>query len=37
MGAENFLQTKTLMIIVMGVVAFAFSTAGGVVFAKDNE
>jgi oxaloacetate decarboxylase beta subunit len=34
MGAENFLQTKTLMIIVMGVVAFAVSTAGGVLLAK---
>lgn len=34
MGAENFLQTKTLMIIVIGVVAFAVSTAGGVLLAK---
>ena len=34
MGAENFLQTKTLMIIAMGVVAFSFSTAGGVLLAK---
>jgi oxaloacetate decarboxylase beta subunit len=34
MGAENFLQSKTIMIIVIGVVAFAFSTAGGVLLAK---
>lgn len=34
MGAENFLQTKTLMIIVIGVVAFCVSTAGGVLLAK---
>ncbi|MBL0168379.1 MAG: sodium ion-translocating decarboxylase subunit beta [Propionivibrio sp.] len=34
MGAENFLQTKTLLIIAMGVVAFGFSTAGGVLLAK---
>ncbi len=34
MDAANFLQPKTLMIIVMGVVAFAFSTAGGVALAK---
>ena len=34
MGAENFLQAKTLMIIAMGVVAFGFSTAGGVLLAK---
>ena len=34
MGAENFLQTKTLMIIVMGVIAFCVSTAGGVLLAK---
>ena len=34
MGAENFLQPKTLMIIVMGVVAFGFSTVGGVLLAK---
>jgi oxaloacetate decarboxylase beta subunit len=34
MGAENFLKPATLMIIVMGVVAFAASTAGGVLLAK---
>lgn len=34
MGAENFLQTKTLLIIAMGIVAFGFSTAGGVLLAK---
>ena len=34
MGADNFLQTKTLLIIAMGVVAFGFSTAGGVLLAK---
>lgn len=34
MGAETFLQTKTLMIIVIGVVAFAASTAAGVLLAK---
>lgn len=34
MGADNFLQPKTLMIIAMGVVAFGFSTAGGVLLAK---
>jgi carboxybiotin decarboxylase len=34
MGAENFLQPKTLMIIVIGVIAFGVSTAGGVLLAK---
>ncbi len=34
MGAENFLTTQTIQILVMGAFAFAFSTAGGVVFAK---
>ena len=34
MGAENFLKTQTLMIIVIGVVAFSVSTAGGVLMAK---
>jgi len=34
MGAENFLNWKTLMVLVLGAVAFAFSTAGGVIFAK---
>ena len=34
MAAESFLQTQTLFILVLGAVAFAFSTAGGVLFAK---
>jgi oxaloacetate decarboxylase beta subunit len=34
MGAANFLNVQTLMILVLGAVAFAFSTAGGIVFAK---
>jgi carboxybiotin decarboxylase len=34
MGAEHFLTYQTLMILVLGAVAFSFSTAGGVVFAK---
>jgi oxaloacetate decarboxylase beta subunit len=34
MGAEKFLTVSTLSILVLGAVAFAFSTAGGVVFAK---
>ena len=34
MDAANFLNPKTLMIIAMGVVAFGFSTAGGVLLAK---
>lgn len=34
MDATNFLSPKTLMIIAMGVVAFAVSTAGGVLLAK---
>jgi oxaloacetate decarboxylase beta subunit len=34
MGAENFLTLETLMIHGLGAVAFGFSTAGGIVFAK---
>ena len=34
MDAANFLSPKTLMIICVGVVAFAVSTAGGVLLAK---
>lgn len=34
MAAENFLCLETLMILVLGAVAFCFSTAGGVIFAK---
>lgn len=32
--AENFLNWKTLLILVIGVVAFSFGTAGGVLLAK---
>ena len=32
--ADNFLDLKTLMILVIGVVAFSFGTAGGVLLAK---
>jgi len=34
MTAEQFLNGTTLMIIAMGLVAFVFDTAGGVIFAK---
>jgi len=34
MDANHFLRYETLMILALGAVAFAFSTAGGVVFAK---
>lgn len=34
MSAEKFLQSSTLMILAMGLVAFIFDTAGGVLFAK---
>jgi oxaloacetate decarboxylase beta subunit len=34
MPATTFLTGKTLMILVMGAIAFSFSTFGGVVFAK---
>lgn len=34
MGAEEFFNLKTLIIIAMGLVAFIFDTAGGVLFAK---
>jgi carboxybiotin decarboxylase len=34
MGAENFLRAETMMILVLGAVAFGFSTAGGIVLAK---
>ncbi|MCQ2354430.1 MAG: sodium ion-translocating decarboxylase subunit beta [Clostridia bacterium] len=33
-SAENFLSGKTPLIILLGIVAFGFSTAGGVMFAK---
>jgi oxaloacetate decarboxylase beta subunit len=34
MGGERFLQWDTIKIILLGVVAFSFSTAGGVIAAK---
>jgi carboxybiotin decarboxylase len=34
MDAGHFLTAQTLMIMVLGAVAFSFSTAGGIVFAK---
>ena len=34
MSGEHFLHPRTLFILVLGAVAFAFSTAGGVIFAK---
>jgi oxaloacetate decarboxylase beta subunit len=34
MGAESFLSLSTLKILVLGAFAFAFSTMGGVLFAK---
>jgi carboxybiotin decarboxylase len=34
MGAQDFLSYQTLMILALGAVAFSFSTAGGIIFAK---
>ena len=34
MDSEHFLTIKTIQILTMGLVAFSFSTAGGVIFAK---
>ena len=34
MSGETFLQPRTLLILLLGAVAFGFSTAGGVIFAK---
>ena len=34
MQADNFLKPETLMILALGLVAFIFATAGGVIFAK---
>jgi sodium ion-translocating decarboxylase beta subunit len=34
MDAPHFLTWKTIMVLVLGAVAFAFSTAGGIAFAK---
>jgi oxaloacetate decarboxylase beta subunit len=34
MRAEDFLNVRTLLILLLGLVAFIFDTAGGVLFAK---
>lgn len=34
MDAEHFLSYRTILILVLGAVAFGFSTAGGILFAK---
>ncbi|UCC44278.1 MAG: sodium ion-translocating decarboxylase subunit beta [Candidatus Zixiibacteriota bacterium] len=34
MGAENFLKFGTIKVLILGAVAFSFSTAGGLLFAK---
>ena len=34
MNAEDFLVPQTLLIILLGLIAFIFGTAGGVVFGK---
>jgi Na+-transporting methylmalonyl-CoA/oxaloacetate decarboxylase beta subunit len=34
MDGANFLQPRTLFILVLGAIAFSFSTAGGILFAK---
>jgi oxaloacetate decarboxylase beta subunit len=34
MDSEHFLNPQTLMILMLGIVAFSFSTAGGIMFAK---
>jgi oxaloacetate decarboxylase beta subunit len=34
MDAEHFLSVRTLYILLLGALAFSFSTAGGVAFAK---
>jgi oxaloacetate decarboxylase beta subunit len=34
MDSESFLNPQTLMILILGIVAFSFSTAGGIIFAK---
>jgi oxaloacetate decarboxylase beta subunit len=34
MESENFLNVRTLLILALGAVAFGFSTAGGILFAK---
>ncbi len=34
MDAENFLTHRTILILILGALAFSFSTAGGILFAK---
>ena len=34
LSSEQFLTTQTLFILVLGILAFGFATAGGVLFAK---
>lgn len=34
MEGSSFLQSRTIFILVLGIVAFSFSTAGGILFAK---
>ena len=34
LSASQFLTTQTLFILVLGILAFSFATAGGVLFAK---
>ncbi len=34
MDAPNFINYKTILVLILGAVAFSFSTAGGLVFAK---
>ncbi|MCH7226852.1 sodium ion-translocating decarboxylase subunit beta [Haloferula sp. A504] len=34
MEGTSFLQSRTIFILVLGIIAFAFSTAGGILFAK---
>lgn len=34
MGGENFLRSQTLLIIALGIIAFGFGTAGGILAAK---
>ena len=34
LSADQFLTTQTLFILILGICAFSFATAGGVVFAK---
>ena len=34
MNAEDFLVPQTLLIILLGLIAFIFGTAGGVIFGK---